>query len=386
MEDFTRDAPGRLVKDPQGHWAFVPNQLPPKIEYNTSTIMLLSDARGAVGELAGIGRALPNPYLLINPFLRREAILSSRIEGTFTSAEQLLLFEVAPTETNETSDVKEVYNHVRAMEHGLVRIKESHISLHVIQESHRILMEGVRGQNKDPGNFRREPNFIGGRSQKFEDARYVPPPVLLMQELLDDFEHFIKQPEHDIPVLIQLAILHYQFEAIHPFLDGNGRIGRLLITLFLCERAHLREPLLYLSAYLDKHRDEYVDHLLRISQEGAWTAWIEFFLRGVAEQASDAVYRAQRLQDLQREYQTKMQQLRASALLRQLVDDLFLSPAFTIPQAAKRLDATYHGARHNIEKLMEAGIVREMTGQQRNRVYLAPEIVAIISTEEETRT
>lgn len=379
--DFSEHAPGRFVQSPEGYCTFVPHPLPPKFEFDLQTIRLLSEANRGLGELAGVGQTLPNPHLVIGPFLRREAIFSSRIEGTTATAEELLLFEALPTEEPRTPDAREVANYVKALEYGLQRLKNLPVSLRLIRELHGVLLKGVRGQDRNPGEFRRSQNIIGQRGQRIELARYVPPPVPEMQQGLDEFERFLHTPS-DLPFLVQLALIHYQFEAIHPFMDGNGRIGRLLITLLLCERGLLKEPLLYLSAYFDRYRDAYVDHLLHVSQAATWTDWIQFFLQGVAEQSEDAVRRSQKLLALWQNYRGRFQTARSSALLLKLVDALFAYPATWIARARKQLGVTHRSAQLNVEKLVAAGILAERTGRQRNRVYLAPEILAIIEADQ----
>ena len=356
----------------------MPNPLAPELEFDTTTVQLLSEANLALGQLAGLGQMLPNPHMLIGPFLRREAVLSSRIEGTLATEEELLLFEASPSKEPKTPDVREVANYVKALEYGLARIKELPVCLRLIREIHARLLEGVRGAERRPGEFRQIQNYIGQRGQPIEQAHFIPPPVPEMNQALEDFERFLNAP-NELPFLVQLALIHYQFEAIHPFVDGNGRIGRLLILLLMCERGPLPKPLLYLSAYFEQNRDAYADHLLRVSQAGAWSEWIRFFLKGIAEQSRDAVHRSQQLLDLWKEYRRKMQTVRASALGLQLVDELFSTPAFTIARAAKILDVTFLSARHNIEKLVNAGILKEATGRKRNRVYIAPEILNILA-------
>jgi Fic family protein len=328
-----------------------------------------------------MGRTLPNPHLLIRPFLRREAILSSRIEGTMTTAEELLLFEVSPSDQPRTSDVREVHNYVRALEFGLARLKELPVSLRLIRETHGILLEGVRGQEQQPGEFRGIQNYVGRRDQPIDQARFIPPPMAEMSKALDDFEKYLHAPS-DLPFLIQLALVHYQFEAIHPFRDGNGRIGRLMIPLLLCERAHLPTPLLYLSGYFERHVQAYADLLLSVSQKGAWADWINFFLTAVLDQSRDAIARCFRLLALREEYRARLQKARASALVLRLVDQLFANPATNVVRARKQLLVTHRSAQLNIEKLVKAGILREYTGRRRNRIYLAPEIIAISQGEQ----
>jgi Fic family protein len=379
-QDFTANAPGKLLKIPEGVWAFVPDPLPPKIEFDTETIRHLSEADQALGQLSGVGQLLPNPHLLIRPFSRREAVSSSRIEGTLSTEKELVLFEVAPEEPGK-EDVREVHNYVNALEYGLTRLKELPVCLRLFREAHERLMQGVRGKERRPGEFRQRQNYVGKPGQSIHEARFVPPPVQQMQHALDDLEKYLHS-RNGLPFLVQLALIHYQFEAIHPFEDGNGRMGRLLIPFLMCERGHLSQPLLYLSSYFEKNREAYADHLLRVSQVGGWSEWLQFFLRGVAEQSRDSIRRAQRLLDLWREYRGRMQNVRSSARLLQLVDRLFAWPAITVPIARDHLGVTYRSARLNIDKLIAAEILKEHPGRTYNRVYLAPEVMAIIEAEQ----
>ena len=378
--DFTDDAPGELVKTVEGIWAFVPAPLPPRFDIAPATISRLSAADFALGQLRGIGQMLPNAQLLIAPFLRREAILSSRIEGTIASLDQLILFEVEPSGEPQNSDVGEVANYVSAMEYGLKRLEELPVSLRLIRELHEKLLTGVRGQDRRPGEFRQTQNAIGQQGRPVEEARYIPPPVVQMNQALSDFELFLHEPT-ELPILIQLALVHYQFEAIHPFLDGNGRIGRLLLSLLLCEKGYLTQPILYLSGFLEKHQDQYIDSLLRVSQNGDWIGWVNFFLEGVAEQSKDAVERSRLLLDLRQQYRERAQTARASALPLQLLDELFQIPGLTISMAQGLLGVTYVSAQRSVERLVGLGILEEVTGRQRNRVYLAPEILGIVNAE-----
>lgn len=375
--DFTEDKNGRLLKTALDYWAFVPNPLPPHIDLKWELVNHLSEADRALSELAGTARTLPNPHLLIGPFIRREAVLSSRIEGTQASLSDLLFFEASGTIDPRVPDTREVANYVKAMEYGLSRLKKFPLSLRFIREVHAHLMHGVRGDHLTPGEFRRSQNWIGPDRCTLTEAIYVPPPVGEMEQALAQFETYLHAPSA-LPLLIRLAAIHYQFEAIHPFLDGNGRIGRLLITLLLCQEQALPEPLLYLSAYFEHHRNEYYRLLLAVSQAGKWIDWITFFLRGVAEQSRDALARSGRLLDLWQSYRAEFQSARSSALQLRLVDQLFAYPAITVNQAAKLLKVTHRSAQLNIEKLMRKGILKEATGKLRNRVFVAPQIVTII--------
>jgi Fic family protein len=379
--DFTEKAPGRPIRTAQDYWAFVPQPLPPALEIDWDLANTLSEADRSLSELSGVARTLPNPHLLIAPFVRREAVLSSRIEGTQAGFSDLLFFEAAPSAKPPTEDVKEVANYVSALEHGLARLKDLPVSLRLIREMHERLMHGVHGDSMTPGEFRRSQSWIGPPGCTLVDAAFVPPPVAEMTQALSDFEKYLHEPPV-LPPLVRLALIHYQFEAIHPFLDGNGRIGRLLLTLLLCVEGLLPQPLLYLSAFFERHRQEYYRLLMAVSQSGSWTPWIAYFLRGIAEQSSDAVKRANLLLSLRQRYREKMQSARSSALLLQMVDDLFSTPALDVSSASKRLNVTPRAAQLNVDKLIKSGILKEATGRRRNRIFVAAEIIDIIEAPE----
>ena len=378
-EAFRESPAGRVVRSiPEGYWAFVPNPLPPDLAWSPDLVTTLSDADRALGELSGLGRLMPNPHLLIIPFMRREAVLSSRIEGTQASLSDLYAFETKQLPLFEHApDVREVHNYVRALEYGLDRLTTLPLSLRLVREIHAQLMEGVRGEHQTPGEFRRSQNWIGPPGCTLNEATYVPPPVEEMRAALYAFEDFLHS-EPTLPPLVRLGLIHYQFEAIHPFLDGNGRIGRLLITLLLCQWELLSQPLLYLSAYFNAHRQIYYDLLLAVSREGAWEAWLIFFLRGVASEARDAVVRARRIQDLHEQYREQMLAAHAPAGVLQVIDLLFIRPLVTVRQVEHNLGITYQTARRYVNQLEEIGILREITGQARNRVYRADEVLAAI--------
>lgn len=377
--EFRDSASGRVVRTPQGYPAFVPNPLPPELELG-NLVGEIADASLAVGQLAGLGEMLPNPYLLIRPFLRREAVASSRIEGTQASLSDLFFFEARP-QTESHGDVREVSNYVQALEYALDRIKTLPMSLRLVREMHATLMEGVRGEHSNPGQFRRTQNWIGPPGASLSEAIFVPPPLPEMKKCLDAWEKYLHS-EGDLPDLVQLALIHYQFEAIHPFIDGNGRVGRLIISLLLCERDILPTPLLYLSSFFERHRSDYYRLLLEISKKGVWEDWIRFFLRGVATESRDAIQRTRNLQALQAEYREAIQRARSSALLTRLVDRLFESPAITVSRAAELLGVTFAAAQRNVSKLVERGILQEITGQERNRVYVAKKILNLLEQKE----
>ncbi|MBM4155415.1 MAG: Fic family protein [Lentisphaerae bacterium] len=339
-------------------------------------VRALSAADRALSELAGVGRTLPNPHLLIRPFARKEAVLSSRIEGTQASLSDLFFFEAAQ-ERKPGSDVREVANYVTALEHGLSRLSDLPVCLRLVREVHGQLMAGVRGQEKTPGEFRRSQNWIGPVGCSLNEARYVPPPPEEMDDALAAFERYLHSPT-DLPPLVRMALIHYQFEAIHPFLDGNGRMGRLLLILLLCHEKLLPQPLLYMSAYFERNREEYYRRLLDVSLKGAWEAWVLFFLRGIEEQALDAVQRSDRLLSLWGDYRHRLHAERAGSLSLRLVDDLFHWPALSVMKVAARLPATPAGVQRCVDRLERVGILRETTGAKRNRMYLADEIVGIL--------
>jgi Fic family protein len=377
---FKRGHPGRLVRittEGRSVHAYVPAALPPVVNWTSDIVAVLSAADRALGQLSALGRNLPNPHLLIGPFKRREAVLSSRIEGTQASLSDLLVFEAALEGEQDVGDVLEVANYVRALDHGLSRATTLPMSLRLIREMHGLLLKGVRGQNHAIGEFRATQNWIGPQGRPIDQATFVPPPPNDMKDALAAFEKYL-HAKSDLPALVRLAAIHYQFEAIHPFYDGNGRIGRLLITLLLCMEGILPEPLLYLSAYIEKHRQTYYARLLGVSQRGEWNEWFTFFLRGVAESAMDAVERAAKLGELREDYRRRLARTRASAHPLTLADHLFAHPAISVPQAAKLLGVTHRAAQLNVNKLVSAGIVKEVTGRKRNRVFIAPEIVRAV--------
>jgi Fic family protein len=376
---FQNSPSGMLVRAIDRYWAFVPNPLPPKLDWSDALVSLTSKADLALGTLSGLGEILPNPNLLIYPFVRKEAVLSSRIEGTQSSLSDLLLFEA--TKAEKQRDVKEVQNYVHATEYGLKRLEELPLSLRLIRELHAILMEGVCGERATPGEFRKSQNWIGPPVCTLNDATFVPPPVAEMKEALDQLEKFLHAGTQ-LPPLVELALIHYQFETIHPFLDGNGRIGRLLITLFLCQRSILNKPLLYLSAFFERHRQEYYDRLLDVSQRGAWRQWLEFFLQAVVKQSNDAVRRARRLLDLHRTYYQTSLGKRLPPTAVELVGSIFVKPVLNAKVAQESLKVTYPSAQKAINALVEEGILAEITGGKRNKAYAAKKILEIL--EEET--
>jgi Fic family protein len=377
---YSDTASGHFVETPDGGYAFIPDPLPPgSLTWDTYLIRQLSDADRMLGELAGLSGLIPNPNLLVRPFIRREAVLSSRIEGTQASLSEVLAFEAdQPPSPGQGNDVREVHNYVRALEYGLERLSQLPVSLRLIGELHKVLMQDVRGDWFHSGEFRRGQNFIGSPGASIQQASYVPPPPDQMLSALYQLEKYINEPS-DLPPLIRLGLIHYQFEAIHPFEDGNGRLGRLLISLLVCAWNLIPQPLLYLSAYFEKMRSEYYSGLRSVSERGAWNAWLSYFLDGVTVQARDAIIRIRGLENLHQQYRFRLQSERAkSARLLQVVDLLFSQPIVTIRQVERELEVNYPTASRYIQDLLDAKIIEETTGGQRNRVFRATEILRAI--------
>jgi len=375
---FKSSSSGKVVRATGGYWTFVPSPLPPDLEWNTALVSRISRADLAVGTLSGLGETLPNPHLLIYPFIRREAVLSSRIEGTQSSLSDLLLFEA--TQIEKQKDVKEVQNYVRAVEYGLKRLNDLPLSLRFIRELHEILMDGVRGEHATPGEFRQSQNWIGDSGATLNEATFVPPSVPEMQGCLDQLEKFLHS-DTELPPIVQAAMIHYQFETIHPFLDGNGRIGRLLVTLFLCQKNVLTKPLLYLSAFFERYRQEYYKLLLKVSQIGAWKEWIGFFLKAVTEQSEDAVSRSRHLLELLRNYSQIAREKRLTPTAIQLVELIFMKPVLNAKTVQEFLNVSYPSAQNAISSLEEAGILIEVTGRRRAKAYSANDILKVLDGE-----
>jgi Fic family protein len=371
---------GRVIHDPKGFYAFVPAKLPPAIVFEQDLAVALSRADAALGELAGYGQTLPNPHVLIGSSLRREALMSSQIEGTQATLSEIMLDEATPIASprpRNDDDLAEVHNYVAALDYGIERLRSLPLSLRLVREIHGKLMAGVRGRHATPGEFRRSQNWIGPPGSNPVNAAYVPPPVEEMNELLFDWERYLHVMDA-MPELIQCAILHEQFEAIHPFLDGNGRVGRLFITLFLIERKRLPQPLLYLSDFIERHKSDYYELLQRIRTHGEWTPWIRFFLAGVEETARDAAQRARRLAGLR---ESLMRETNGALAL---VDSLLANPFITIATAAKVLGISVPTATRRLRGLESKGILKETTGRGWRKVYVCPEILSVLEKRAES--
>jgi Fic family protein len=371
----SRQPHGRTVRCPGGYRAYVPDPLPPRLTWSEALAAALSRADLAIGRLAGEGRRLPNPHLLIRPFVRREAVLSSRIEGTQATLGELLAAEAGAVVERSPEDLREVANYVVALEHGLARLRTLPLSLRLVRELHEKLMRGVRGDTATPGEFRRSQNWIGPAGCTLADATFVPPPPDRLMDCLGAWEKFLH--DETLPPLVHAALAHSQFEAIHPFLDGNGRVGRLLITLLLVERQVLPSPLLYLSAYFEATRPEYYARLSGVSERGEWEEWLAYFLQGVAGQAEDALGRIERIDALVAGWRERIANVRSRLPERAL--DLFVeNPFWSVGRLADRLDVAFTTAQRAIDRLEAADIVKLAGEAKRNRVYCAQAVLDIL--------
>lgn len=362
-----------------GYVAYRPSPLPRRLDLTPQAVLRLADAEAALGRLAGTGRLLPNPHLLVRPYLRREAVSSARIEGTQASLADV--FEAEADERPLDADVEEVVNYVRALEAGLARLDVLPLSTRLVREMHAIVLDGVRGRERQPGRLRTSQNWIGPPGATIESATFVPPPPDDLGRLLTDWEHFVHE-QTGLPVLVEAALLHYQFETMHPFLDGNGRVGRLLIVFYLVMCGRLPEPLLYLSPYFEARRDDYYEHLQGVRERGAIDEWLRFFLAGIELQAADAVRRAERLLDLRETYRSRVgAATRSQAIL--LVDIAFEQPVLTTRIVERGLGVSRPSAIRFLSTLADAGVLTERPPGPRNqRRWRADEIVAVLIAEE----
>jgi Fic family protein len=377
-EEFRNSSAGRVIHTQKGYWAFVPNPLPPDLHWSLAVVSALSEADRDLSRLNTLAGAFPFNRTLIMPFVRQEAVLSSRIEGTRASLVDLYAYEAGQLSFLEPAgDAQEVFNYAQALEYGLERVKTLPVSLRLIRELHGRLMQNVRGGLLTPGEFRRSQNWIGPAGSTLENATYVPPPVDEMLTALDAMEKFIHAPSQ-FPALVRTALLHYQFEAIHPFMDGNGRMGRLLIILLLHEWHVLAQPFLNLSMYFEARRQEYYARLLDVSKNGAWEEWLLFFLTGIGTQAINDAVRLESLLSLRVDYLEKIRAGRRQERLEQVLDLVFQRPVLNIRQVEAALCIPYMTAERCIERMVKVGILCEITGKARNRIYRADEILAVI--------
>jgi Fic family protein len=377
---FEASPAGHLVPTLHGQWAFVPNDLPPVFD-NAPILTRLVSATQALGELNGILRTLPDPYILIQPLQAREALTSSSMEGTYTTVDALLLAEAGYGASGESSDTREVLNYSLALRNAVRSLDEIPLSLRTIRGAHRDLLKGVtraRGAAIEPGEFKQHQNWIGSAS--IETARFVPAPPKESYDALCRLELYAQRADRDTtPPLIDAALIHYQFEAIHPFADGNGRVGRILIPVALFERKALLHPALFISPVLERRKDEYIDAMFEVSRSGAWENWLAFFLSVVEETCRETIAIADRLFLLRERYRKALQSAGRSALLLSIVDRLFTRPVFSIPQLADYLGVTYPAAQKNLETVLSLGFVEEVPETAHPKYFAAREIMNTIT-------
>ncbi|HET8906165.1 MAG TPA: Fic family protein [Ktedonobacterales bacterium] len=383
-ENMNGHRAGQYVRQLPGYRAFIPKPLPPHppIQMDGEIQKLLSRADRALGRLDGTTEILPNPDLFVAMYVRKEAVLSSQIEGTRASLIDILEFESDAMVPDNPQDIAEVVNYIDALNYGLQRLETLPVSLRLIREIHERLMANVRGADKHPGEFRSTQNWIGHVGSTIETAKYVPPPVPDMKQALSDLEHFLHEDD-TLPLLIKVGLVHAQFETVHPFLDGNGRMGRLLITFLLCKEGVLQRPLLYLSHFFKQNKQEYYEHLQRVRDEGDWESWLKFFLSGVGTVAQQATYTARNIVRLrERDRNLIMEELGSSAgsALR-LLEHLYKRPVMNISRAAEILDRKYPNASRIVMKLYELGILVELTEKQRNRMFMYDEYFNMLEQE-----
>jgi len=370
---------GMFAEQPGGYRAFLPRSLPPPddLDIDDEIQILLSKADSALARLDGVTYVLPNPDLFVAMFIKKEALLSSQIEGTRVSLKGVLEFEANFKPTDDINQINDVLNYIKAMNYGLNAIKTEPISIELINSIHKILIEGTRGSLLDPGKIRYEQNFIGADDSIFA-AKYIPPPPESVLPLMQDLEHFI-QSKDKIPPLIRTALIHAQFETIHPYLDGNGRMGRLLITFYLCSTDNLLRPLLYLSYYLKKNKESYYELLNNIRTGGDWESWIHFFLKGVIDVSNNALETAKKIIDLK---ETTIETLGkhniGSVNAVTLVNYLFDHPMVSASQASEDIGISVQTAITLLRKFEKAGIIVETTGKMRYKKYVFPSYLKII--------
>jgi Fic family protein len=366
---FSKESPGALVPITDGELAFVPHPLPPAWEFPARLWPLLAEAKQYVGELNGIGSVLPSPMLLLRPLSDREAIQSSRLEGTYATPKELLLFELQPkdatTESARTNEFREVFNYQQALKYGTT--SDLPLSLRLIRSLHHTLLAGVRGRDKTPGEFRKVQVAIGAT------RRFIPPPPHKVRECLDPLEKYLHDTALQFDPLVFCFLVHYQFETIHPFVDGNGRVGRLLLAIMLQQRCRLDKPWLYMSGFFEKHREDYTSLLFSVSARASWSEWIEFCLSGTLAQAKDTIARCRKLIQLRESFAERVARVGGNVRLSRIVEDTFTSPFVQVSALSKRLEVTYPTARADIDRLVEAGVLRELRDTT-PRTFYAPEV------------
>lgn len=363
---------GAYQPQPEGYRAFIPAPLPPTpaVSVTRELQRMLSEADRALGRLDGSVQTLPNPDLFVYMYVRKEAVLSSQIEGTQSSLQDLLAAEAQVLDENRPRDVDEVVNYVHAMKHGLTRLAALPVSVRLIREIHAELLRGVRGSRLTPGELRRSQNWIGSPGCTLREASFVPPPPAEVPDALGALETFLHRQD-DLPLLVRIGLAHAQFETIHPFLDGNGRIGRLLITFLLCERGALHKPVLYLSHYFKRHRLSYYERLQAIRDAGDFEGWLVFFLRGVADVSVQAADTARRILELREQHRHAITDRlgRAAGNGHRVLEQLYEKPILSVKDVQRLLGTTFAGANQIVQRLADLQIVSEITGQARHRRF-----------------
>lgn len=379
--DYQEAASGRCLRHQRGYYYFMPTPLPPKIDYDMDLANLMAEANRALSELSGTGRNLKNPYLLVSPYIMREAVSSSKIEGTQSSMSDLFIYEASAHKESRFSDTREVFNYVSTMAEGVKLLKELPISTRFICELHGTLLKGVRGEHGTPGELRQSQNWIGPPGCLLNEATYVPPPLEELGNVLGEWEKYVNSAPNEQTVM-QAAIMHYQFEAIHPFIDGNGRIGRLLVTLFLMQKGLLSHPLLYLSEFFEKHRQDYYRLLLEVSQKGAWEEWCKFFFRGVIQMSEDALENSISLMELHEIFCKMLYDAkRVPEITHRMVDEIFISPVISISNLSRKWEVAYTSIKAGVVALEKLGILKEITGRSRGRMYASAEVMLFLTGE-----
>ncbi len=372
---------GRLVQQIDGYRAFEPSPLPPQppVAYEQVLVARLSAADTAIGRLDGLARVLPDADLFLAMYVRHEALLSSRIEGTDCSLDDVLAFELDEAAPVPELDVREVVNYVGALSRGIELLGELPLCNRLLREVHGTLLRSGRGSDKTPGEFRRTQNWIGPQGCSLAGATYVPPPPLVMEQAMTDLESFLHEITH--PVLITVGLAHAQFETIHPFLDGNGRTGRLLVSLLLHERNELQKPVLHISAYLNRRRTTYFDHLMTVREDGDWEGWLTFFLEAVRDAADDAARTASAIHLLRETDRARLSARGGAQNDLRLLDALYGQPLVNAGWVGRTLDVAPTTAIRLLDRAVDAGVLRETTGQRRNRVYRYDRYISLFETE-----
>lgn len=373
--DIKKSPSGIVEKALTGYQFFIPNPLPPQLEWTIGLVNTLSRADHILGMLSQEGLRLPNPHLLMRPFIMREAVLSSKIEGTQATLGEVLAKDAGVFIARDADDLQEVQNYVLALDYGLVRLSELPLSLRLIKEIHEKLMQGVRGSHATPGDFRRTQNWIGSPGCTLNTAKYIPPSPDKLMDCLSAFENFLH--DRTLPPLVHIALCHYQFEAIHPFLDGNGRLGRLLITLLLIEHKLLPSPLLYLSAFFEVSKDEYYKNLYEVSSKGTWNEWLSYFLDGISVQGRDVLSRTERINALITKWQIQTGS-NYDGILQEIIKNLSVNPYCITKKLAEKLGVAFTTMARALRKLESLGIIRQTSEAKRSKVYCATEILDIL--------